>query len=270
MDITIRPLTPEERVYTYTQEPEIMQKSGCIGHLRGDMDTNGKGFFTRWDDHTPELKTDAFKTEFDTVVNQLRFDKEILKDRSTLAAYCRANPDAGFDGNYTREYGFRVDTEEHSYMLRLNPNKGDNNFYIYAYDKEMLDDVLLPTPGKITVIAVEPEKKPYVEEIPHTLESLQKEVGGDIQVIFPYDDPIAIIAAESGKLMGMPFNRALRDEDGNIYDVLVGKFLIVGLGEDNFTSIPEDLIPKYKEIFDTPEQLVKIGPKNHILGVGSP
>ena len=118
---------------------------------------------------------------------------------------------------------------------------------------------------KITVIAVEPGMKPYVQEIPHILESLQKEVGGDIQAVYPYDDPIAIIAAESGKLMGMPFNRALRDEDGHIYDVLVGKFLLVGLGEDNFTSIPEDLIPKYKEIFDTLEQLVKIGPKNHIL-----
>lgn len=265
MDITIRPLMPEERAYTYTQELEIMQKSGCIGHLRGDMDTNGKGFFTRWDDHTPELKNDAFKTEFDTVVNQLQFDEEILKDRSTLAAYCRANPEAGFDGNYTREYGFRVDTEEHSYLLRLNPNKGDYNFYIYAYNKEMLDDVLLPTPEKITVMTVEPGKKPYVAEIPHTLESLQKEVGGDIQAIYPYEDSVAIIAAESGKLMGMPFNHALRDEDGKIYDVLVGKFLIVGLGEDNFTSIPEELIPKYMEIFDTPEQLVKIGPKNYIL-----
>ena len=118
---------------------------------------------------------------------------------------------------------------------------------------------------KITVIAVEPGKKPYITEIPHTLESIQKAVGGDIQAVYPYDDPIAIIAAESGKLMGMPFNRALRDEDGQIYDVLVGKFLIVGLGEDKFTSIPDELIPKYTQIFETPEQLVKIGAKNHIL-----
>ncbi len=118
---------------------------------------------------------------------------------------------------------------------------------------------------KITIIAVEPGKKPYVAEIPHTLESLQKEVSGDIQAIYPYEDAVSIICAESGKLMGMPFNRALRDEDGHIYDVLVGKFLIVGLAEDNFTSIPEELTTKYMEIFDTPEQLVKIGPKNHIL-----
>ena len=118
---------------------------------------------------------------------------------------------------------------------------------------------------KITVIAVEPGKKPYVQEIQGGLESLQREVGGDIQAVYPYDDPLAIIAAESGKLMGMPFNRALRDEDGHIYDALVGKFLIVGLGEENFTSIPEKLIQKYTQVFETPEQLVRIGEKNYIL-----
>ena len=118
---------------------------------------------------------------------------------------------------------------------------------------------------KITAIAVEPGKKPYVQEIQGGLESFQREVGGDIQAVYPYDDPVAIIAAESGKLMGMPFNRALRDEDGHIYDALVGKFLIVGLGEENFTSIPEELIPKYSQVFETPEQLVRIGEKNYIL-----
>ena len=117
----------------------------------------------------------------------------------------------------------------------------------------------------ITVLTVEPGKKPYAQEIPNGLESLQHEVGGDIQAVYPYDDPIAIIAAESGKLMGMPFNRALRDEDGQIYDVLVGKFLIVGLGEDNFVSIPDELIPKYNREFQTLEQLVRIGEKNYIL-----
>lgn len=118
---------------------------------------------------------------------------------------------------------------------------------------------------KMTVIVIEPGMKPYVQEIQGGLESLQREVGGDIQAISPYTDAVSIICAEEGKLMGMPFNRALRDGDGHIYDVLVGKFLIVGLGEDKFTSIPDELIPKYTQIFETPEQFVKIGEKNYIL-----
>ena len=52
-----------------------------------------------------------------------------------------------------------------------------------------------------------------------------------------------------------------------LYNALVGKFLIVGLGEENFTSIPEKLIPKYSQVFEKPEQLVRIGEKNYILPV---
>ena len=117
----------------------------------------------------------------------------------------------------------------------------------------------------ITVLAVEPGKKPYVQEIPNGLESLQREVGGDIQAVYPYDDPVAIIAAESGKLMGMPFNRALRDEEGHIYDVLVGKFLIVGLGKEDFTSLSDNLIEKYHDKFKTPEMMIQMNGKVSII-----
>lgn len=117
----------------------------------------------------------------------------------------------------------------------------------------------------ITVIAVEPGKKPYVQSIPNTLDSLQQEVGGYIQAITPYADPVAIIAAEEGKLMGLPFNHAVRDEDGKICDYLVGKFLIVGVGDEDFTSVPDKLIPKYEREFQTPEQFVQVGEKYCII-----
>ena len=59
MDLKIRAMTPEEREYSYTQDAETRKKSGCIGHLRVDMDSNGLGFYSTWDDHSPGLKTDA-------------------------------------------------------------------------------------------------------------------------------------------------------------------------------------------------------------------
>lgn len=45
----------------------------------------------------------------------------------------------------------------------------------------------------ISVLVVEPEKKPYVKEISSGLSSLQKEVGGYIQAVYPYEEPVAII-----------------------------------------------------------------------------
>ncbi len=69
----------------------------------------------------------------------------------------------------------------------------------------------------IAVLIVEPGKEPYVKEIDSGLESLQHEVGGYIEAIYPYEDPVALVCNEEGKLEGLPLNRALRDEDGDIY-----------------------------------------------------
>ena len=61
MDMSFRAATPSERNYAYSQSQQIAIQTGCIGHLRGDMDSNGKGFFTSWDDFRKDLKTDEFK-----------------------------------------------------------------------------------------------------------------------------------------------------------------------------------------------------------------
>lgn len=102
---------------------------------------------------------------------------------------------------------------------------------------------------KITVLVLEPGKEPYVKDIDNTLSSLQKEVGGYIQAVYPYEDPVALIVNEEGKLTGLPYNRPLTDEDGHIYDVIVGNCLVVGLTEDNFGSLSQELIDKYTEFF---------------------
>ena len=74
-------------------------------------------------------------------------------------------------------------------------------------------------------------------------------VGGSIQALFPYADPVALICHEEGKLIGLPWNRPLRDDDGFIYDIIAGTFLVTGLTKDNFGSLPTELVEKYTEIF---------------------
>ena len=101
----------------------------------------------------------------------------------------------------------------------------------------------------IRILIVEPGKAPYAAEIPAGLAALQDKVEGLIQALYPFDDPIAVIANDEGKLLGLPWNRPLFDEDGNIYDILVGTFLVVGLTEDDFGSLSDELIQKYTEVF---------------------
>ena len=141
MDMTIRAMTPAERSYCYLQSQQISMQTGLIGHLRADMDSDGKGFFSTFFDFRSELKTEDFKAEFDDVINALRFDENYggaLKDRSALAAYCRRTPESSFGGN-GREFGFRADTAQHSYMLRLNPHEGEYDLYCYCYQRKWLD-----------------------------------------------------------------------------------------------------------------------------------
>lgn len=266
MDFSIRLMEPEERSFAYTQDPQTLHSSGCIGHLRVDMDSTGTGFFSSWDTHSPSLKDEAFKAEFDALINELRFNDDlggILKNRSSMSKFCHAIPGSEItdDG---RNFGFRIDTDEYAYMLRLNPNKGEYNAYIYAYDREMLDMFLEPQQeGPITVLVVEPEKVPYVKEIDPGLKSLQNEVDGWIEAVYPFEDPVAIICNEEGKMNGMPPNRALYDEDGQVYDIVAGQFLVVGLTEDNFGSLTDEQIKKFSDRFHSPEGFMRIG--NQIL-----
>ena len=73
MELEIWDMLPAEQKYSYTQSAQLISQTGCIGHLRGDMDTSGDGFFTSWTDHYASLKTDAFKKEFEDVIHILRF-----------------------------------------------------------------------------------------------------------------------------------------------------------------------------------------------------
>ena len=89
------------------------------------------------------------------------------------------------------------------------------------------------------VLLVEPGKEARMTEVSNDLRSLQSLVGGYIEATYPFDDPVALVCNDEGKIMQMPLNRALRGEDGKIYDAIAGPFFICGLGEDDFCSLPK-------------------------------
>ena len=119
--------------------------------------------------------------------------------------------------------------------------------------------------SQIRILIIPPGKVPYSKEIPHTLDSLQSIVGGDIEVLYPFDDPIGVVCNEYGKLFGQPLNRALRDESGRIYDIIAGMFFIVGLGIDDFESVSDVMLEKYTAIFRCPEKFIKINGEIHAI-----
>ena len=108
------------------------------------------------------------------------------------------------------------------------------------------------------VLIVEPLKVPYEKEIDGSLASMQVVVGGLIQLLYPFEDPeLALICNDEGKLMGLPYNRALRDEDWRMYDVVAGTFFLCRAPADseNLEGLTEGQVEfcmghfKHPEIF---------------------
>ena len=137
-------------------------------------------------------------------------------------------------------------------------------------DEYKLGDSATREPEKITVLVVEPMKKPYVKELEHTLENLQKEVGGSIEAVYPFEDKVAIICNDEGKFNGMQLNRCMRDQDGEIYDILAGTFLVTGLTEQNFGSLTPEQVDKFMAYYETPEMFVKMNGNLVVLPVDEP
>ena len=156
-------------------------------------------------------------------------------------------------------YGFHHESEDGKYLIMAN---GSRAFAIPSGDAPEHT-----APEKLTVLVVEPMKEPYVKEIDPDLHSLQAEVGGDIGATYPYSDPVALVCNDEGKLIGLDLNRGLRDENGEIYDIVAGTFLVVGLGEEDFASLSPELIQKYTEQFKTPERFMQINGNIVVLPV---
>ena len=83
------------------------------------------------------------------------------------------------------------------------------------------------------ILFVEPGKEAQPAEIHGDLKEMQAIVGGQIRRFYPWEDPVALICNDEGKLLRLPLNRALED-----YDMIAGNFLSAGLRETHLSAFP--------------------------------
>lgn len=120
----------------------------------------------------------------------------------------------------------------------------------------------------IRAVLVKPGEEPEIIEFEHTLEDMQRLVGGGlIQAIYPFDDDAALICNDEGKILGMPLNRALYDLRDEIYDIIAGDFFIcrAPADSDTFTSLTDEQIDNYMERFRYPEKFVRMWSKVEVV-----
>ena len=79
------------------------------------------------------------------------------------------------------------------------------------------------------------EKKGHVTFVSNTLENLQRNVGGNIEV-FRFASDCAVICNEDGKMLGLESNCVC------VGELFVGDILIVGIDGSEFCDVPESVL----------------------------
>ena len=51
--------------------------------------------------------------------------------------FCRGHQESGYDSGFA--FGFRADTAQYAYLIRLHPYKGEENLFLYCYRRDWLD-----------------------------------------------------------------------------------------------------------------------------------
>ena len=102
------------------------------------------------------------------------------------------------------------------------------------------------------ILIVEPRHRPRRADIPHTLKDMQQLVGGYIEIIRPFDDPVVLVCDEEGKLKGYELNRSIVGKD-----IIAGTFFLAGIAEEDLTDLPDDMAEKYEAVFKSPQAFFK-------------
>ena len=102
------------------------------------------------------------------------------------------------------------------------------------------------------VLLIKPRQQPIITEIDGSLKSMQSLVGGTIQTIYPFEDPVALICNDEGRLLHLPPNRMLFDPaSGKPFDVIAGNFFLCAAppDSDSFESLSYEQIERYSRRF---------------------
>jgi len=108
---------------------------------------------------------------------------------------------------------------------------------------------------KIKVIIKEPYKDPVVSEIVDDLKTIQKIVGGYIEVVpFPNVKGVDLVVNEEGKLEKLPGNFFIPHYE----DCIVGSCMITGYNDEGeFASLADkqiEKVNKYIKTFEIPKE----------------
>lgn len=142
MQLTIKPMQPEERLYSYQQSSQIRARPAVSGICAAILGKPARSFIphgriTSRASVPMILATSLIRSSMPCALKM--WAAGCLEAAMPWRLFCKENPDSAFQGNYCEEFGFRIDKGRHSFLIRCNPMVDDYNFYVFCYVKEHLD-----------------------------------------------------------------------------------------------------------------------------------
>lgn len=113
--------------------------------------------------------------------------------------------------------------------------------------------------NELEVLLVKPGQYAEMTALKADLSSMQEAVGGYIEALHCFDEPVVLVCNEEGKINGSELNRAIKDENGKVLDIIAGTFFICGEDGDEFASLPHEYRDKFEKMFKKPEAFLKMG-----------
>lgn len=129
----------EEQKYLYAQSVQLQGQTGYIGCLKGDFGSSRKQFHSEWFDANERLKTEEFLKVLNRVITTLREKGNPFNSLKSMMDFIQIHPDSVLEKHESRVYGFRIDIEKYSFLLRLNHPVIEYSSYCQCYVREFLD-----------------------------------------------------------------------------------------------------------------------------------
>ena len=106
----------------------------------------------------------------------------------------------------------------------------------------------------VVAMLLQPGKEAEIISIEPSYRKIEELVGGLADLTWPINEKFCIAVNDTGKLDGLPLNRALRNIEGKIIDIYAGNVVILGShGGEGFDDLKPDEIEELMERFGKPE-----------------
>lgn len=123
---------------------------------------------------------------------------------------------------------------------------------------------------EVKILVIESGQYPYIiSDFKNELSEYQKMVGGLISCVDLFDGTTTVCNDE-GKLMGLPLNRSIRNDEGKLIDIFAGTLVFVGVdyATGEFKSLTDEQIQEIKDVYYNPEIFFMHNGEIHAVDIG--